>query len=305
MQNSDEILTAEEDISSDLRKVLNANGFSFQYAVARRITEFSKKNYSRLKLEGTEIPVGPERENTHIDLVIESIGEFQNDDTRFYLIGECKRVDPAKGRWCFTRSPYTWPYAPETQNTVQFDRLYEVDADVGRYKADTAIAVLPSEPYSLGFELKTNRKGNGLGSADKSAIAAAVTQVSRGTKGFIHLLNGYDASSRSAKLTKLAFFVPVVFTTAELFTTTVDISSANIKDGNLDCDDLGMTQVDWLWFNHNRSLGLSHDVQVGRREQSNYNRHYLDFTRSLAIVGPNGIDDFLRTDFYRLLPHRS
>src|SRR5215204_3837638 len=86
----------ENRISNDLEKVLNAHGFSFQYAVVNRAEELVKEGTAHVRLEGTEIPVGLGNDSTHIDFILQTIGRWQKEDHYNYIVGECKRVDPAK-----------------------------------------------------------------------------------------------------------------------------------------------------------------------------------------------------------------
>ena len=91
--------------------------------------------------------------------------------------------------------------------------------------------------YDIGLELRKPRSVKTKDeekqqSSDRSAINVAVAQVLRGTSGLInHLLGNVLSASQLAgkKLT----FLPVVFTTADLWVTDVDLSAADLTTGDL------------------------------------------------------------------------
>jgi len=143
----------------------------------------------------------------------------------------------------------------------------------------------------LGFEIKTNNPGDGI-SPNGSAINQAVSQVLRGTSGLINHLFLH----RSFSIERAIGFIPVIFTTAQLFVTDADLGSANITTGELAKDKVQVEKVDWIWFNHNRSPDLRHDLGWGSSERDLSNELRREFSRSVAIVGVDGIDAFLGAD---------
>ena len=93
-------------------------------------------------------------------------------------------------------------------------------------------------------------------------------------------------------------FIPVVFTTAKLFTTTSDIADCELEDGRMRPDSIELQPVDWLWFNHNRSVSLTHDLSFNHGANKDVDIYYRDFTRSIAIVNYAGIGNFLGKSLY-------
>jgi hypothetical protein len=95
---------ATEDPESEKGKrefinALNRHGYAFQQAVAERVAQLGKAHKTTWAIEAIEFPVAVQEAATSIDLVL------QAGPTSTYLVGECKRVDPALGRWCFARTP--------------------------------------------------------------------------------------------------------------------------------------------------------------------------------------------------------
>jgi hypothetical protein len=139
----------EEQVSASLRKVLNGHGHGFHYAVVRRAAELRLKRESPWIFEGTEIPVVVREETTHVDLVLKTRSNLT------YLVGECKRADPAKARWCFARSPYTWR-DPNNEELI-FDQF--VLRSNQTHGARPRSKYMNVGSYHLGLELRTGELG--------------------------------------------------------------------------------------------------------------------------------------------------
>jgi len=147
--------------------------------------------------------------------------------------------------------------------------------------------------YHLSFELKTNNKGDNIPHTGP-AINQGVTQVLRGVSGLINYL--FEAERRSYQEERIVRFVPVIFTTAQLWVTEVDVGAANLSDGNLSIEAVQAKKIDWIWFNHNRSPHLRHSLEWNKLGSDLSRELKYEFTRSVAVVGPDGIDNFLAMD---------
>src|SRR5262245_35612150 len=84
-------------------KVLNSHGYGFQYSVIRLADTLYKDGKSGWRFEWAEFPVSVQGDDTRIDLVL------RQGRSHYYMLGECKRVNPALGNWCFAHAPYTRP----------------------------------------------------------------------------------------------------------------------------------------------------------------------------------------------------
>ncbi len=93
-------------------------------------------------------------------------------------------------------------------------------------------------PYRYGFALRTENPGDGKGPTT-SAIDDAIAQVFRGTSGLINHLFSRQPFTAEGKTT----FLPVVFTTAELWVTDTDLSRADLSTGELPRDAVSLEQV--------------------------------------------------------------
>lgn len=284
-----------DQISAGLRKVLNMHGHGFHYAVMRRAEQLSNERLSPWVFEAAEFPVVVGRDTTHIDFILRS------RSSRTYLVAECKRVDPARGRWCFAKAPLTRRNAHSSE--VVFDEFRYRGSTAGLMQEPRIRFTETRGPYYVGFELKTNQKGDGAPSPG-SAINQAVTQVLRGTSGLInHLLEARRLVQSLKNETETMFwFVPVILTTAELWVTETDLGDADLRTGDLPKEAVRAKKVDWIWFTHNRSPMLRHGLQVGRKDPGTISEELVyGFTRSIAIVSSDGVDRFLGCDLERWL----
>ena len=84
------------------------------------------------------------------------------------LVGECKRADPAKARWCFARSPYRWYGDHAAARELTFDQ-FVLRADKTHH-ARPRCGYQNGGRYQLGFEFRTGQKGDGEGGSFKIRV---------------------------------------------------------------------------------------------------------------------------------------
>lgn len=269
-------------ISEGLRKVLNAHGYNFQYAILRYAETLFSSGDLDWVFEAAEFPVITGGETTHIDFMLRS----RSGST--YLVAECKRVDPARGNWCFARVPYT--RRDSLGNKLIFDQFR--CRPVHLLTQEPLIHTTNRSVYHLGLELKTEMKGNGT-SQPGPAINQAITQVMRGTSGLINYL--FKLGNPSYKEQKLIKIISAIFTTAQLWVTEADLGAAEITTGELPLEAVQAERADWIWCNYNRSPSLRHDLEWGNIRDNLSKELEYEFTRSIAIISPKGIENFLKT----------
>ena len=143
-----------------------------------------------------------------------------------------------------------------------------------------------------GLELRTDVPRDGLAQSGQ-AIHQAVSQVLRATAGLINHL--FKWSGRSFTTEGVVRFVPVVFTTAQVLITDVDLGAATLATGDLSAEAVKAQATDWVWFNHNRSPLLPADLEWADLSGDLAHELRREFARSIAIVGPEGVDKFLTT----------
>lgn len=277
----------QQELATGIRKVIDAHGYSFQYAVIRRADELCASRASRWVFESSEFPIEVSGFGTHIDFVL------RTPSRRVFLVAECKRADPARARWCFVTAPYTW--RSRTPNELVFDEVQFTPPD--SLRAHCCTHYTSQDWCHLGFELKTGRKGDGIGG--RSPISEATKQVLRGVNGLVN--HFFPINGRSFTEEGVVRFLPVIFTTAELYVADGDLSVADVQTGKLPSDWGKVREVDWLWFTHNQSPSLQHQwhPSQGGFEVSKTVR--TEHARTIAVVGPSGIERFLGVDMEELL----
>lgn len=200
--------------------------------------------------------------------------------------GECKRVDRKFSRWGFVHSPLG-------EQEVVFDRFIFRPPNDLRAEPVVGYPGPGGRPYHLGLAIKKGEETGDSAQQGKNAINDATAQVLRGVGGLINHVFGPRDGERPVQDYA---FLPVIFTTAELWVTEKDISSAQLTTG--DVQNVESEKKDWIWFNHNRSPRLRHGLKsAGSKADNLADALRVEFTRSVAIVSVEGIDSFLSQDF--------
>lgn len=267
---------------------LNQHGFVFQHRVLHEALAppppgIRKAPWTRLDVE-TPVP------DARIDFILS--GPYFPGGVRL-LIAECKRVNPAFGTWCFTRSPHPRPDGWSNWTVVEF--LKRERATEGECRFTTGVAFdHVVKGYDVGFEVKSDDRGDAHPvSPDRDAIERACTQVLRGMNGLIAAFGGDATYRRFAELQDRIWFIPVVFTTAKLVTSETDFTQADLASGVLS-GPLETKEADWLYFQYPQSPQLEHSLPGEAPEKGSFEELVVrSYVRSVAIVGPKGIRRFL------------
>lgn len=282
------------DHLGDVRKIINTHGHAFQYAVLRRAEELASERRSRWRFEAAEFPVGDASSPIHADFVLSAAPDWMGmpggADHRSYLVAECKKADPARARWCFIAAPYT--HRDPSEKEIYFQQVKSgfdsrTEPDVLRKWSSTHTA-------HLGYELRTGEKGNGSGGG---ALREATTQVLRAMNGFVD--DRFRDAVVSSERPVVATFLPVLFTTASLIVAIGNLSEADLRTGELSPDWGEVKEVEWLWYTYNQSPALRHHIRNGSATgaESVSRAIVRDYSRTIAVVSPSGVDNFLAFDF--------
>jgi hypothetical protein len=225
----------------------------------------------------------------HIDIVLQQHREL----TAHYMVAECKRVNPALAAWCFVRTPGESQY-------VQVEKL-SVTMMSGRPASAQPQVLWHSDlarVYNLGLPIRGTEKGDPCGEG-RTELDKAMDQVWRGLSGFVHFLRD-NAPSRMIPHgdVSTAIIVPVLFTTAKLWGSDVDISESDLRTGKLPPTDL--KPLPWLWLKQAISPGVRHTfhLDMTRPKDPPSQVSIADilrdrYLRCTAVVTADGIGDFL------------
>jgi hypothetical protein len=280
--------------SSVFEKHLNRHGYAFQYSVIRRADELFRENKSPWVFEASEFPVEVQGSHARIDFVLSKRTDSVPEPVR-YLVAECKRADPALGSWLFARAPYV--RRGDTREELLVDSVW--NSDNGLFARPQRLD-RSSHIYHVAIEIKGNEKGHGQTSG-RGAIEEAATQVLRGVNGLLECL-----ADHPEELSTLypVVFIPVIFTTARLWVTKTDLAAATLADGKVTVKPEDVTERPWLWLQYHASPGIGHEVRRYSPVDHPFGRsgvgRLLDvlYARAIAVVGPDGVDDFLTSFKY-------
>ena len=273
-----------ETIANEFKRVLNTHGYPFQEAVLRRIGAAG----SRWEAWLPEFPVSIQGHSTRIDIVLTT------EERDKFIICECKRANPAIANWCFAKSQL-WVPNSDFDGQVYAETLQAPRNGIIRVHYKNLYR--SSNIYHIAVEAKTGSKGDGAGFG-KGQIEEAAGQVCRGLNGLIDVFYKHGLINEVDNKEKEILFVPMIVTTANLYVTEDDLSLASIESGELGQHHLHVSKDKWLWYRYHQSPALKHEVPVRSGAKDLGEVLFYKYARTIAIVTPEGLQDFLRNRFW-------
>lgn len=278
---------------------LNEHGYSFQQSLLEKTQELYSPGRFGWSFEVSEFPVEVRGRGTRVDFVLRRHANGQSDQTVF-MIAECKRANPAFSNWCFAKSHYSFRGQSKDSEYLLFESLNNgspkdvngiVDDVVCGHKT---ILQESKNVYHEAVAVKGDAKikGNCFSSDPGSdAIERAASQVCQGLNGFINFLT----LKRSVWQPKPpAILIPVIFTTANLWASDVNLSGAALDTGNLTLENSDLKKVSWLLYQYSLSPGIKHGVpSAPPRTNSLSDILQAEYIRTIPVVSPRGIEAFL------------
>jgi hypothetical protein len=237
---------------------LNEQGFLFQQKVAHVLRTASQKpvmeRQHKWRFEAVEVPVSlPDGQETRIDLVL----RYGDQDPCFWwVVVECKRALPDYKAWVFFGEPQG-----EGQAFVETVALS--GSVSGNNPVPWLHHVLPTRLYQdahiyqFGVECKVARsKAPRMSATD--AIEGAMQQVTLSQAGLAIRL-------KRARLLNFQM-LPVVVTTANLYSSDIDPGNISLERGAIDPKQLKLKPREWLAVNYsiNDSVGEQGGVNTNR-----------------------------------------
>ena len=218
-------------------------------------------------------------------------------------MAECKRVDPKFSNWCFVKAPFVHRNRDHEcwlVDHVEYEEYESPDTcSVTGEKFMPGTLIPPNKCYHLGFVTKSKEVKGESGPSRKNAIDLAVTQVCRGLNGLIEFLptnpqfllkrpRGRDLVHSGVTL------LPVIFTTARLYTCECNLATADLTNGNVDLSNEKMSEQDWIFYQYHVSPGLKHSGMRPQTADSFSSALDYDYVRTIPIVSAKGILNFLK-----------
>lgn len=278
--------TINQDFANIVAKNLNSHGFGFQHGLAETLRNHGEARH-RWTVQAEEFPVQVQGRDTRIDVILtKGFAAHGAGGPCGVVIGECKRANPALSNWVFFST------ASRIGRQPIIESLCRGDSDVFSIARELAVNV---NIFDLGLAIRSNEKGDGAVKLG-SAIEDASTQVLRCVNGFVDFLG--SSGQKLWEHRQIVHFLPVIFTTANLFTASTNFSDTDLATGNLMIEPEHLKSVDWLFCDFPVSLSLRHGMRRLRRAGTIPNARIEDFQRTVAIVNPAGLDDFVRELFW-------
>jgi hypothetical protein len=100
-----------------------------------------------------------------------------------------------------------------------------------------------------------------------------------------------------------AYLLPVVFTTAQIWASDVELSSANLENGDIDLAGTSFVSKPYVFYQYHLSPGLKHSRSPVSRPTTIGAFMDSEYVRTIAVVTASGIEQFLNwsSDPQRLL----
>lgn len=285
---SHKVDTEPHEIRNSFQSLLNdRHGFGFQFRVLKETEELFNRteNRSVWRFLFSELPVQIQSRDTRIDFILT---RNHSSGMGFYMICECKRANPSLSNWCFLKAPRT------RRNRLSGDPLTfeyaRLSVSKDRLRINVNQVATLTDAHHLGFEVRrANTKGQSGGETGQ-AIEDAITQVLRGLNGYVETLK------RKPRLTDgdPMYFMPVIFTTARLWSSKANLESSDLATGKIDITQDVFEEVPWLWYQYPMSPGLKHSIAKDTDSEVRVEQYLEEeYIRSVAIVNASGIEDFL------------
>jgi hypothetical protein len=275
-----------DHLSDQVRKELDLHGYAFTFAVLRLIDRL--RDRSRWVRDVQEFPVEVQGEPIHIDFVL------RNNDWGAAMVAECKRCDTT---WIFARDPAV----SSGKQRLVFEGLVAREGLLHGTIDPEDVALYSSRVYQIGVESPKSTKN----------LEKAVAQVCRGVNGLMELLSRrlsalqpfQRAAWGGAPSPAPVEFVPVIFTTATLAATECRLDDADVGTGRLPADGFEAQELPWLFLQYNVSPALRHALPMATRAGRDARSRLkdileLDYGRMIAIVGAQGIEEFLTAEHW-------
>lgn len=282
-------------LARSFAKQLNKHGHGFHYAVLRKAQQLAKSGWSQWIFEVSEFPVSVASGGMHVDFIL------RHPDRDLLLVAECKRSNPAHSRWCFARAPYLSREA--TSDSAILETLwYQHPRELLFHTpAVHGTPLRSSEPgYHLAIALTSGKEGDTNGDKRSEVLATATGQIARAVNGLVNTLAvRYPVLPVAPDKRPVVSILPVIFTTAELWTTELALDLTDLASGNIMAEELRLERKGYVAYHYPMSPDLRHDVPDATAPPYQTLGQILEreYMRTIFIVSVEGIEEFLHRDW--------
>jgi hypothetical protein len=296
-------MTIESSITTAVAKTVNRHGYGLQYALIRAVDSLFDPARGGWRSGPPEFPVEFRNKETKIDAILEYHPRV-HPFPKLLMAVECKRVNPALGSWCFFRSARI----PEE---IEFHDKFTVHVleDLGQRNMGFGLPINlknlgTRKAFHLGLPIKGPKSGDNSSGSDRDSLENACYQAIQGANG---LIEQFRKENPLRERSPLIGVVPVIFTTADLITYEIDLGTANLSDGELDFAGAEAERPGWLTLHYpaSKSLEPTGEILAGRGNEIRglWDFQYRNHIRTIAIVSPSGLREFLEASFWTIAEH--
>ena len=285
----EELTNEEKKVQKGFEKALNQHGYGFQYSVLKFAEELYKKEESAWFFEVSEFPAEVQGYDTRIDFILRRSNRFPPYNQKpFFLIAECKRANPALSNWCFARAPFI------RRAGLLNCLVLETGHRSGAGSLVATASVIPHYNdlfFQVALEVRSEKETGDTHTKGRGAIEDATAQVLRGLNGMVDFVKSVPQILGE---NGPVYFLPVIFTTANIWTSDVVLSSADLEKGEVDLSTTPFVKQPWIFYQYHLSPRLKHSSSPPGKPDSLPDIMESEYIRTVPIVSPQGIETFLR-----------
>lgn len=262
-------------IAEAFKVTMGRHGNPLQHAIMRTLAEAG--SLSRLRLLSWEFPVEVRGKGTRIDIVM-------GGPDRLLLVAECKRANPSYKDWFFAASPTM--RVNDSNLHIVAEYLFYTPGKL--FAQGMKFPMMPMPVADVGIELKGKERGDPEPKSG-TGIEDACSQVSMHLGGMVDFL-AHGKHAHIANSCCPCVILPVVFTTARMWWSDVDISQASLETGML-ADAGKIREVPYVCFQYPLSPGIKH-LTTARDAITSISNAYASYLRSIVFVKASRAHEF-------------
>jgi len=276
-------INGAERVRSGFNKLLNSHGYSFPSSVLKKLEKLHNERQSRFVFETIEFPAIIREKDSRIDFVL---SHRLGNGIPLFLLAECKRANPALSNWCFVPFRYMRRDVDYLSDPVIVE---SINWGGEQFNAIGKALAYTNNLVHLGIEVKSNKPGDQVGESGR-AIEDACGQILKGLNGFVEWLY---LNQQICGVYSGAFLLPVIFTTASLWISEVDLSETDLITGNIDLEAFTFKKVNWLCYQYHQSPGLKHTRTPNNVSSAITKLMEEVYIRTIPVVNVHGIEEFM------------
>lgn len=258
-QKREEPATPEDIVAT----ALNEQGFLFQHRLAEELKKLrgAVPDAHNWMVDAIEVPVSLSNEReTRVDILLR---QYSGGVNPWYAILECKRAARDFKRWIFFGSSPRAGVLSSSNYYFEYADLkghwnHQGDPDM-MHRLEIKQALPVHEAFEYYLEARTERPSRDKTASATTAIEDALRQVTLGQAGV-------SLRMRAAHVLKFRL-LPIVVTTAQVFSAKFTSERVSLTDGKIAVEDLQLESHHWVAVNYHIDDSISQDSGFSTNRQ--------------------------------------